>query len=486
MPSMQEEQEGGMKSILVVSASSDVYAGVRSWFPEGYRVDRAAEQDTAVRLLRDAPYGVLLIDVDRLGGSLPDDDFRGVLQPFWRVRPAVEIILMTPQECAREGELAARAGVTRCLTHPIDPREGKLAVENAFRSLLVPSEAEDPLDRFWQADSLEVVRTRSPRMQEVYDKLRSVASTRSTVLLTGETGTGKGVLARLIHRHSNRKHERLVSIHCGAIPDTLVESELFGHEKGAFTGAVRRRAGKFETARGGTIFLDEVGTITEAAQVKLLQVLHEGMYYRVGGEDPVQADVRVLAATNSDLEALCEAGRFRRDLYYRLNVFPVAIPPLRERTEDIPYFIDVFLTRLERLNGKGIQGVDPAVVEAFKAYPWPGNIRELENLIERAYILETSSVLSSQSIPAEVMESCANRGMGPASGNDATLAEVRRRCVEEVERAYLRDLLARHTGKMKNAAATAGISPRQLYKLMHKYGLRKESFRRNSSNLPTG
>ena len=313
-------------------------------------------------------------------------------------------------------------------------------------------------------------------MQEVFDRLRSVAPTRSTVLLLGETGTGKGVLARLIHRHSSRKRERFVNIHCGAIPETLLESELFGHEKGAFTGAVRRKPGKFEVARGGTVFLDEVGTITPAAQVKLLQVLQEGLFHRVGGEETIRADVRVVAATNADLKAMCEAGLFRRDLFYRLNVFPVEIPPLRDRVEDIPTFVEVFLRKLNQVNTKEIRGVDSLVMEGLRAYSWPGNIRELENLIERAYILETSTVLTSGSFPADLFSSFPE-GSVWRSDSAGTLAEVRRRFVEQAEQGYIRDLLALHHGRIQVSAAAAGVSPRQLHKLMRKHGIRKEDYR---------
>ena len=224
--------------------------------------------------------------------------------------------------------------------------------ESINESLLLQSELDYLRDRFWQADSLEIVQTRCPGMKTVFDKIRSVAPTKSTVMLTGETGTGKGVMANLIHKHSNRSEAQFISVHCGAIPDTLLESELFGHEKGAFTGAVRRKLGKFEIAKGGTIFLDEIGTVTPSAQIKLLQILQDGTFQRVGGEETLEANVRVIAATNTDLKRMCDDGLFRKDLYYRLNVFPIEIPPLRERMEDIPHFVDVFLRKMNKFHLK--------------------------------------------------------------------------------------------------------------------------------------
>jgi len=313
-------------------------------------------------------------------------------------------------------------------------------------------------------------------MKEVFHKIRSVAPTRSTVLLMGETGTGKGVMARLIHQHSNRRDAQFISVHCGAIPDNLIESELFGHEKGAFTGAVRRKLGKFEVAQGGTIFLDEIGTITPSAQIKLLQVLQDGSFQRVGGESTLESNVRVIAATNVDLTNLCENGLFRRDLYFRLNVFPIKLPALRERLEDIPHLLQGFLNKMNTYESKKISKVHPLVIEAFYRYSWPGNIRELENLVERAFILETSDTLSPDSFPGEILESDAIPA-NPMVNAGLTLAEARSKILEHFERNYLKEILSTNRGKIQDSANSAGISTRQLHKLMSKYGIRKEEFK---------
>ncbi len=316
----------------------------------------------------------------------------------------------------------------------------------------------------------------SPVMREVLEKVRAVAPTKSTVLLTGETGTGKGVVAKLIHSHSHRREKHFISTHCGAIPDTLLESELFGHEKGAFTGAIRRKLGKFELAHGGTIFLDEIGTITPSAQIKLLQVLQEKSFQRVGGEATIEVDVRIITATNTDLRKLSDQDLFRRDLYYRLSVFPIEIPPLRERREDIPLISRSILRRLNRFHLKDIQDIHPQVLEAFDQYQWPGNIRELENLIERAYILETSPVLTPEGFPSELFAGRDAQAQLPLD-KGLTLAEARRRGVETIERQYLRGLLSVNEGRIGKTAEAAGISARQLHKLMTKYGIRKEDFK---------
>jgi len=313
-------------------------------------------------------------------------------------------------------------------------------------------------------------------MKTVFEKIRSVSPTKSNVLLVGETGTGKSLLAKLIHQHSNRRNAQFISVHCGAIPDTLVESELFGHEKGAFTGAIKRKLGRFEIARGGTIFLDEIGTITPSAQVKLLQVLQDGTFQRVGGEETLETDVRVIAATNADLKKMCDEGKFRKDLYYRLDVFPIEIPALTKRIEDIPLFVEIFLKKLNKFSAKNIHGIDPRVLDAFYQYSWPGNIRELENLVERAYILETSTALTPGSFPSELI--------GPESkplfvlpSEALTLAQARQIGIEQVEQNYLKEVLARNKGKVGESARASGISSRQLNKLMNKYGIKKEEFK---------
>ncbi len=332
-------------------------------------------------------------------------------------------------------------------------------------------------DQFWQAESFDLVQTRSPIMRSVLEKIRSVSPTRSTVLLTGETGTGKGVLSKIIHQHSNRKTHQFISVHCGAIPDSLLESELFGHEKGAFTGAVRRKLGKFEIASGGTIFLDEIGTLTCAAQIKLLQVLQDATFQRVGGEMTIETDVRVMSATNADLKDLCDDGQFRKDLYYRLNVFPIEVPPLRLRKEDIPLLVDVFLKRLNHFNSKDIRDIHPQAMDALIRYDWPGNIRELENLVERAYILETAHLLSPESFPNELFESEASIP-APQLNDSVTLETYRNEAMENAVRFYLKQVLTQKNGKIKDTADVAGISTRQLHKLMKKYGFRKEDFKK--------
>jgi DNA-binding NtrC family response regulator len=410
------------------------------------------------------------------GQPLAADDVEAWLETIQRHHPSMVVVVVTPPERVQEAVRMVKAGAHTYLKTPVDPEEVRLITQASQEEQVLESELDYLREQFWEADVREIVRTRCANIQKVFDLVRSVAPTRTTVLLTGETGTGKSLLAKLIHRHSNRREAQFISVHCGAIPDTLLESELFGHEKGAFTGAVRRKLGKFEIANGGTIFLDEVGTLTPAAQVKLLMVLQEGFFERVGGEATLKTDVRVVAATNANLKQIAEERLFRKDLYYRLNVFPIDLPPLRERLADIPRLVDRFLSRFSDLGPKEIRHVHPTVMKALRSYSWPGNIRELENLIERAHILEQSDTLTSESFPPDFFDKDWQTAEVPIDTSQ-TLAHVRAEGVEEIERRYLKDLLSRHQGRINQSAEEAGITTRQLHKLMKKYGLRKEDFK---------
>jgi len=469
-----------MRFVLVVAGEQEIAQTVRGCFGPNCKVNRASDRDDALEMLGTNRYDLIFLDLEILQGSLADKDYKTAVKQFRNLQPSVEIVVMAPRAMVREALKAVKAGATDYITYPIDPEEVNHLTETINEAIILQSELDYLRDRFWQSDYLDLVMTKSPAMQQVFAQIRSVAPTKSTVLLIGETGTGKGLIARLIHQHSNRRDAQFISVHCGAIPDTLVESELFGHEKGAFTGAIRKKLGKFEIAKGGTIFLDEIGTITVSAQIKLLQVLQDGTFQRVGGEETIQANARVIAATNMDLERMCDDGEFRKDLFYRLNVFPVEIPPLRERKEDIPHIAQVLLDRLENFNKKQIRSINNKVMEGFMNYTWPGNVRELENLLERAYILEESTVLSEDSFPAELLAS-QDVSAGVAVDFSLPLAEVRNRGVEEIERQYLRELLASNRGKIKESAEVAGISTRQLHKLLNKYQIRKEEFKQLNS-----
>jgi DNA-binding NtrC family response regulator len=305
----------------------------------------------------------------------------------------------------------------------------------------------------------------SPALRRVLEQIDRVAPTDSTVLIQGETGTGKELVARAIHERSNRRERPLVKINCAALPRELVESELFGHEKGSFTGATQQRRGRFEIADGGTLFLDEIGELPLEAQAKLLRVLQEREFERVGGTQTLRADVRIIAATNRDLQSQVATSRFRSDLYFRLNVFPISVPPLRERREDIPRLVERLAATAARKMGRPFASVSPAFLERARAYDWPGNIRELENLVERALIMSNDGTLEAQHLAFELDTSNGPVAPPPTS---ATL--------EDVERAHIRSVLAQSGWRIegeRGAAALLGLNPSTLRGRMRKLGIRK-------------
>ncbi len=474
-----------MLSFMVVSKRREVVEQIRKALSSEGSVESKSDRDGALAALRKKRRDIVFIDTAALFEGLDDTSYETAVSPFKELYANIEIVVMADMgglgPVAPPMASTIKAGVCNFLACPVSKDDIKTVAESIIARGLRKSELEYLRDRFVRLEADEVVKTQCDNVREVFDKARSVAPTKTTVLLAGETGVGKGVLAKLIHLHSRREKAQFISVHCGAIPDTLLESELFGHEKGAFTGAIRRKLGKFEIARGGTIFLDEIGTITPSAQIKLLQVLQDGTFSRVGGDDLLRSDARVIAATNSDLKQMADDGLFRKDLYYRLNVFPIEMPPLRERIDDIPLFIDSFIKKHELSDRKGITGVHRQVVEALKRYNWPGNIRELENLIERAYILEQSPVLTTKSFPGEFFKvDKSSAALSIALDENLTLAEARKKATEVFERQYLKKLLAKHEGRIRASADAAGITTRQLHKLMSKYGIHKEEYKKNT------
>jgi len=468
----------GLRHVLAVTKNNLILEGLKTALNGEFELDSVADLPTLMTLLKEKKHDLVFFDLELLGsdGTSPNKlETESLIKKIKDEHPSHLMVIITSPDKKRSAIEAVKAGATTYLTYPVKPVEVKYTLEKLYRTIQAQGELEYLRDSFWQKDFQEALRTKSPIMMGVYEQIKAVAPTRATVLLTGETGTGKTLLAKIIHQHSGRANKPFISVHCGAIPESLVESELFGHERGAFTGAIKKKLGKFEIANGGTIFLDEIGTITPSVQIKLLQVMQEEVFQRVGGETNVAVDVRVIAATNVDLKTLVDNGLFRRDLYYRLNVFPIFIPPLRDRKEDIPLLVELFLKQLNSYHMKNIRGVDPKVLEALERYDWPGNIRELENVMERAYILEKGEILSPQSFPREIM--IGNETKPLYIIGSGTLKEVRKLAVEEAERRYLEELLKVNGGRIDKSALAAGVTTRQFRKLMRRYGLRKEQFK---------
>jgi two-component system response regulator AtoC len=420
----------------------------------------SAEALTAIE--RDRP-DVVVLDV-----HLPD---ASGLDTFHRVRAIdarIPVILVTGHGTTDLAIEAIKEGAFEYLLKPLELTELRELINRAVRSsrlMRVPASLPEVEATGPGGDPLI---GRCPAMQEVYKAIGQVARQDVTVLILGESGTGKELVARAIYQHSKRADRPFLAVNCAAIPETLLESELFGHEKGAFTGADRKRIGKFEQCHGGTLFLDEVGDMSPATQARMLRLIQEQRFERVGGSETVQTDVRVIAATNQDLESLVERGRFRRDLYFRLNVFTIALPPLRDRGTDIGLLIDFFVTRFSQELGKPVAEIAPEALAALKAYPWPGNVRELQSVLKQALLRMRGSVLTADGLPETVTGQAGGPAGGPNGGFDwdAFVAEriaagsehLYAEGVERMEREVLIRVLRHTGGNQLQAARILGIT----------------------------
>ncbi len=465
-----------MKAVLIASVIKQDAQIITKCLPKSWLVEIESNESSYQKKFSCKKYDYIIIDIGYLQKFITDLDYKSVLKPFWQIFPDTEIIILTPQNKIRKAVEFVKVGACDYLVTPVVNEDVRYVIHRAEQKAKIISELQYLRNIYLRESSNFILKTNSDIMKKIIADVRSVAQTESTVLITGETGTGKGLIARLIHQYSRRSEHQFIEIHCGAIPDSLLESELFGHEKGAFTGAIRRRPGKFEIAHGGTIFLDEIGTISPAMQIKLLKVIQDKTFYRVGGEMEIKTDVRIITATNSNLLELSDKGTFRTDLFYRLNVFQIEMPPLRERIVDIQILATHILEKLNRNNTKNIRNIHPDVLQALIEYNWPGNIRELENLLERAYILEQSDTLTMNSFPIKLFKDKLKKIMPPVDLTK-TLNQVRKDEINRVEKEYITGLLKKNNGKINITAQDAGISTRQLHKLLTKYNIIKNQFK---------
>ncbi len=436
----------------------------------GYGVTGATDGAEAVELVRSRPFDAVLLDV-RMAGM-------GGMEALSRIKeynPAVPVLIMTAYSSVETAVSALKSGAYDYLTKPLDLDVMRLTVERALDHLRLARENENLRQKLGPGVVGPEIIGKSPAMRELFSMISMVAPTEATVLVTGESGTGKELVAKALHAGSPRAAGPLVAVNCAALNETLLESELFGHEKGAFTGAERRREGRFMAANKGSIFLDEIGEIAPSIQAKLLRVIQEREIQRVGGDRPVGVDVRILAATNRDLKKEVEAGRFREDLYYRLNVVAISVPPLRERGQDIPLLAQHFLTRFAEKNRKRIKGFTPAAMDHLLRCPWPGNVRELENAVERAVILSVGEYVTERELPLSAMREAGGNGAGngaggpaaPAPGDMAGLAGM---ALDDVEREVILATLRDTGGNKSEAARVLGITRATLHKKLKKYG----------------
>ena len=448
-------------NILVVDDEEIVRESLCSWLKEdGYQAEAVEDGFKALDIIKKKPWNVLFVDL-----KMPGMDGLEVMRRAKALQPEVPIVIITAYATVNTAVEAMKEGAYDYLVKPFNPEEISLIIRRLIEKQALLKEniflRKELKKQFYFQDLI----SKSRKMQDIFELARTVAKSTSTILILGESGTGKELLARAIHLESLRADTPFVSVSCAALTETLLESELFGHEKGAFTHAISQKKGKFEMANGGTIFLDEIGDIGAKLQLDLLRILQEKEFSRVGGNEVIKVDVRIIAATNRDLKKAIEEGKFREDLYYRLNVISILIPPLRERKEDIPLLVDHFIEKFNIEMKKKIEGISPEALNSIMAYIWPGNVRELENTIERAMVITKGTMINVEDLglPSRAEENsltCA----APPSGDKSMKA---------VEKDHMAKILKENDWNIQRSAEILGIDRVTLYNKIRKYELKK-------------
>ena len=440
-------------SILIVDDELSVRDSLTKWFTEdGYRADAAADATEALKKLKPRVWDIIFLDI-----KLPGMDGMELQKRIKSVDPDATIIMITAYATVDTAVKSLKEGAHDYVTKPVDPDYLSHLVANVVKQRRLLSENIQLKERIQELYEIDQIIGESPAMLKVFDMIKTVAPTDTAVMIRGESGTGKELIARAIHSNSSRRFFPIITVNCGALTEGLTESEFFGHEKGAFTGALYRRKGKFEMANGGTIFLDEVGNIGLKGQTDLLRVIEAKQFTRVGGDEIIKVDFRLICATNRDLELAVKEGKFREDLYYRLNVFSISISPLRERRSDIPLLCNYFLKKLADSVNKPVIKFSSEAMERLKMYDWPGNVRELRNAVERAIVVAKGSTISVDDLPI------------PASPESV----AQDKSLEAVERAHIENILEQMGWNITRSAEMLGIDRATLYHKIKKYGLRK-------------
>ena len=440
--------------ILVVDDEEVMCESLAAWLREdGYLVDTASSGKEALEKARNKDYAIYFVDLKMPGGMDGIETMMGIR----RLHPDASVIIITAYATVDTAITAMKEGAQEYIVKPCNPEEISLLVGRIIKVKNLERENTILRKKLTRQYRCGDIVSKNARMREILSLTREVASLRSTVLIRGESGTGKELIARAVHNSGDRAARPFVAVSCAALAETLLESELFGHEKGSFTGAVAQKKGKFEMAGGGTVFLDEIGDISPKLQADLLRVLQERCFYRVGGSEEVRVDVRVIAATNRDLRQAVQEGKFRDDLYYRLNVIEINLPPLRERLEDIPLLAAHFVERLAHELGKDVAEISAGALKMLLDYDWPGNVRELENALERAIVTARTRVLAEEDF------GFLPRKMEPVNGT-----------LQELEREAIAAAIQRTKGNIKQAASALGIDRSTLYEKIKKYEIPRD------------
>lgn len=435
----------------------------------GYSVSSVSTGNDALTSIKsDLPH-VVILDL-----MLPDIDGLNVLKKVKEMEHSIQVIILTGHETVKSAVEAMKLGAFHYMPKPFDNDELIIITDKAMEAVHLEQEVDDLRREIGTKFSYKNIIGGSKEIQNVIKLIKAVSDSDVTVLITGDSGTGKELLARTIHNNSNRNHHRFTPIDCASLPDTLIESELFGHEKGSFTGAVKTKAGKFELTEGGTIFLDEIGNISMGTQAKLLRVLEERQVERLGSENPIDVDVRVIVATNADLEAMMKKKMFRRDLYHRVNEFPIHIPSLKERQEDIPLFIDHFIKEFNKELKTKVKGVSMGTRALLESYDWPGNIRELKNVVKRAMLLAEEGVITARRLPKEIRKLNNNIHLEEEEIVldqlvDMPLRAATQIALRQIETALIKKVLKDVGGKKSEAAKRLGVDEKTLYNKRREY-----------------
>ena len=438
-------------SILIVDDEESVRDSLYNWFMEdGYRVERAENAKQALTILESDTFDIILADI-----KMPGMDGLEMLRRIKVLKADSIVIVMTAFATVDTAVQALKDGAFDYITKPFDPDDLSHLIRNASRQISLAEENETLKKKVVSLENVEDLIGESEPMKKVLKDIESVAQSNSSVVITGESGTGKELVARAIHSNSPRKFFPLVSVHCGALTESLLESELFGHEKGAFTGAMYNRKGRFEMADNGTIFLDEIGTISTKMQIDLLGVLESRKFVRVGGNKEITSDFRVICATNRDLKGMVEKGAFREDLYYRLNVVNIYVPPLRERIEDIPLLVSYFIKKYCTSMNRPPVTIDPSALKRLEEFNFPGNVRELENMIERAIVVGNGKKIALKDLPLE---------KSMVSNSDESL--------EELEKMHILLILNKYNWNISRAAKALKVDRVTLYNKITRYSLK--------------
>ncbi len=437
-------------SILIVDDEDSVRDSLFNWFIEdGYRVECAEDARKALNILESEDFDIILADI-----KMPGMDGLEMLKRIKSPRKDAAVIMMTAFATVDTAVQALKDGAFDYVTKPFDPDDLSHLIRNVTRQISLTEENEMLREKLSSLENVESLVGKSEAMKKVLKEIESVAPSGASVIITGESGTGKELVARAIHSNSPRRFFPLVSVHCGALTESLLESELFGHEKGAFTGAVYNRKGRFEMADSGTIFLDEIATISPKMQVELLRVLETRSFMRVGGTKEITSDFRVICATNRDLKGMVGKGLFREDLFYRLNVVNINVPPLRERTEDIPLLVRYFIKKYCVTMNRPVINIEPAALKKLEEFTFPGNIRELENMIERAIVIGNGKKITSRDLP--IGKETINSGI---------------ESLDDLEKNHIKTILAKYGWNISAAAKALKVDRVTLYNKIRKYDI---------------